>query len=344
MNINAINQNIPIRVPQAPTGTPNSYNSNRWRSTRNNNGSYLYLLQLVIRLLKEVNAQQRINGTATTPTITLPPISYSASSTPATRVATVEVVGNSDDWAGSSPSNVQAVLDSVIDTYSAFTGGRQLGKITVRNNPSTVSGNGINAPFALFEKGSNGETQITLKIEGPYRWAQMAYQFAHEVGHLLSNTKAPFNGTGNLWFEEALNEALNLFVMDEMGNRWATNPPYPNWASYAPELKQYVADNRNEAVRQLPQGTTLPQWLSQNIDTMTRYPTAQNYDLVQLISEQLLLPLMKSNPELLQALNYINTGHSAEKIPFSQYLDNWYNAAPETYRPLISTIKQRLLG
>jgi hypothetical protein len=264
-----------------------------------------------------------------------------------TRLATIEILGNENDWAGSPLDQVQTLLNSVIDTYSQFTHGRQLGKILVRNNPIPYNrGEGINAPFALFEKGSNGEYQITLKIEGGYRWSQMAYQFAHELGHLLANVRQPFNGTGQLWFEEALNESLNLFIMNEMAKRWITQPPYPAWDDYALEMGQYVWENRIEPERQLPKGITLPQWLSNNIDTLTTNPTAYNYDLVQLVSEQLLLPLLQSNPELIEAMQYLNpnTQDSATAISFSEYLTHWYDAAPEHLRPVINKIRLGLLG
>lgn len=369
MNITPSNNRFVAQTPNTGS-TDNTNAQSRWTTNytyRPSNINFIQLLNLLLKILRQISNTPRptpipvpVPSPATptpvtpapvtpTPSVTPTPTTPSPSAglvfgAPGSRLATVEVVGTSADWGGSELADVKAVLDSVLDVYSQFAGGRNLGKILVSNNSGSNGELGL--PIALFDKGPNGESRIRLALPEGLKWDRMAFQFAHEVGHLLSNLKPELNGTGNLWFEEALNESLNLFVLGEMSKRWETNPPYPNWADYAPKLKEYVDKARAEAERKLPADTTLPQWLNTKLDDLTTYPTGPNgsYDHVQLIGEQLLLPLMQRNPELLHAISYANLRDPNVKIPFTQYLQNWYDDAPASLRPVIDKVRQGLLG
>ena len=70
-------------------------------------------------------------------------------------------------------------------------------------------------------------------------WAQFAYQFAHELCHVLSNLER-LRGNPNNWFVEALCELSSVFTLRKMAERWRTQPPYPNWASDAASLAGYT--------------------------------------------------------------------------------------------------------
>ena len=69
-------------------------------------------------------------------------------------------------------------------------------------------------------------------------WAKFAYQFAHELCHIISNPER-LRGNPNNWFVEALCELSSVFTLRQMAERWRTQPPYPHWASYAASLAGY---------------------------------------------------------------------------------------------------------
>src|SRR5450759_2591810 len=69
---------------------------------------------------------------------------------------------------------------------------------------------GISEPVTHFERGPSGEIRVELNVEGPY-WAQFAFQFGHEMCHVLCEYGDYPNP--NKWFEETLCETASLFVL-----------------------------------------------------------------------------------------------------------------------------------
>ena len=56
--------------------------------------------------------------------------------------------------------------------------------------------------------------------------------FAHQV------VRSP----GIQWFCESLGELASLFTLRSMSVTWEVSPPYPNWRSYAAQIRIYAQD------------------------------------------------------------------------------------------------------
>ena len=102
---------------------------------------------------------------------------------------------------------------------------------------------GQHGPIALFQRGANGEYLVQLATEKTF-WAQYAYQFSHEICHILCGYENDYRG--NLWFEETLCETASLYCLKAMSHEWRTRPPYGNWRSYSPALSDYADNIRKE--------------------------------------------------------------------------------------------------
>ena len=76
---------------------------------------------------------------------------------------------------------------------------------------------------------------------GERAWAQLAYQFGHELGHVLANswTREALPGSGSRWLEEALVEAFSLRGLELLAARWETDPPWPGDGAYGAALRDY---------------------------------------------------------------------------------------------------------
>jgi hypothetical protein len=63
---------------------------------------------------------------------------------------------------------------------------------------------------------------------GERAWAQVAYQFGHELGHVLANSWQPHAKPALQcqWLEEALVEAFSLRGLGQLADRWAQDPPF----------------------------------------------------------------------------------------------------------------------
>ena len=193
----------------------------------------------------------------------------------------IEVLG---EWGDAPRENVQKTLCSAAAQLLRFCPERRLGTITVRHHEGV--------PMTLYEKGPQGQHQVLLGARNTY-WCQYAYQFSHEVGHILCNCDRRKEGR-NHWFEETLCETASLFAMRRMATAWKTDPPYANWADFAPRLDQYVDSILAGRDRRLPPDRTMPQWFLERAEVLAgqRHPTPDS----QLVAAYL-LALFEDEPK-----------------------------------------------
>ncbi len=232
------------------------------------------------------------------------------------------------EWGNANRTDVKAVLDSASQVIAEHVGDRFLGDVIIRNDAK--------GPIALYERGPKGEYIVLLDVKGRY-WAQLVYQFSHEICHLLTNYDlAPNNVTRQQWFEESLCEAFSLFVLKAMARRWEVDAPYPNWASYAVELERYAQG----MLRQVHRGyaKNLSQWYQQHKRVLESNPYAQERRLNEKFATHL-LKLMQRHPKQWAALNYLNLGEHTEDRSLNRYLNDWYLNTPTKYKPFVADIQ-----
>lgn len=234
-------------------------------------------------------------------------------------------------WYNADLKDVQAVLDSTALAISPYIGTRSLEPIIVRNEEK--------GPIALYERGPNNEYIVLLDVKGRY-WSQLSYQFAHETCHLLTNFDlAPNNVTHQQWFEESLCEAFSLFALEKMAAQWETQPPYPNWKDYAPEMTLYLRNILQQEHRSFT--TQLGSWYRQHRATLEQNPYADDRQLNEKMASHL-LAIFKRQPESWAAINYINLGEDSDDKSLEKYLNDWYQNTPENLRQPIVDIQQML--
>ncbi len=233
----------------------------------------------------------------------------------------------STGWGDANPIDVEAVVDSVAETLAPHFRGLRLDTILLENNPS--------GPITLFQRGANNEYLVRVDIKGRF-WSQLSYQFSHEMCHVLSHYERTQNDK-NQWFEEALCEAVSLFTLANMAQNWQTNPPYPNWRSYATALQQYLDDNLAQPHRYLPAGQNYTQWYAINKAALENNATdrAKNEVIGTALYEIMLI-----DNNLLSGIRYLNLGAGDNSNSFATYLRNWYKNAPEKSKPPILNVLQ----
>src|SRR5690606_30807705 len=134
---------------------------------------------------------------------------------------------------------------------------------------------GGSGPIVLYQRAEDGGYQVRLSARDTY-WAQYAFQFAHEVGHILCGYDTV--QSGNHFLEETICETASLFALRQMARTWRDAPPYPNWASYARHLHQYAQDRMTSA--SLPEGTTLAEWYTQHAAHLRENATDREKNLL----------------------------------------------------------------
>lgn len=249
-------------------------------------------------------------------------------------VAPAQVQVETPQWGDASSADVEAVLRSVIEVITPYMANRQFGRVVVKNDGT--------GPISLYERGENGEYIIMLDVQGRY-WSQLAYQFSHEMCHLMTNYDlSPNNTSRQQWFEEALCEAFSLFTLDKMAEQWREAAPYPNWQDYAPKFAEYKHNNLREKHRKLPPGMKLPQWYQQYRSILSNDPYAKDRNLNELVANQL-LPLFDSDPQNWIAINYLNLGDDSSDKSLNKYLSDWQENTPADLAQVVVEIRQILL-
>jgi len=201
---------------------------------------------------------------------------------------------------------------------------------------------GGDAPVALFERGPAGEHRIRLSARDR-AWAQYAYQFGHELCHIMANHGVHAHDSArrrHQWFEEALCEAAGLYVLRSMAVRWRDQAPTPAWEDYAPILGDYAARLAGEAHRRLAAGQTPADWLRTRIHALGDDPYRRDDNEVL---ANLLLAHFEQTPEHWAALYALNRRDSAPVRDFGDHLRQWHDAAPVAHRPFIAALAALLV-
>lgn len=234
----------------------------------------------------------------------------------------------SEGWGEASPADIEAVLRSAAETLLPRFPGLALPALEVSRSTKE--------PITLYQRGPAGEIRVKLNVEG-YLWARFAFQFSHELGHVLCGVEEYPNP--NLWFEETLCEVASLYALGRMSESWKTRPPYANWKDYSAQLKKYRDERIEKDREKLPEGTTLQAWFREKEPKLRADPHLRAANLTIALA---LLPLFEEAPERWEAVRTLNKVHGDASRSFLSYLGDWSRSAPEKHRDFISKIAARL--
>lgn len=147
--------------------------------------------------------------------------------------APLELGGN---WGGSAPRDAAAVIERMRAACLAgvpLLSDRQPEKLRVDDKADTNP--------AIWLQTGLPTTAWVIVIVGTRDWCNLAYQFGHELGHVLCNSwqadAIPHNPCR--WIEEALVEAFSLRGLARLADEWGRAPPFPNDAAYADSIRSY---------------------------------------------------------------------------------------------------------
>ncbi|NMG45839.1 hypothetical protein GPA22_19155 [Aromatoleum toluvorans] len=239
---------------------------------------------------------------------------------------TIRVEG--EGWGSAERDEIETLLYAVADELTRGATAAPVDPIVVTHAPGS--------PVTLFDKGSQGEYRVRLSARNR-GWAQYAYQFGHELCHILSNYERRAHDAGRRetqWFEEALCETAGLYVLRSMAQRWRTDAPYPGWDVYAPSLAAYADRLAAEPHRQLPSGMSIAAWLESKLPRLSADPYRRSDNEVV---ANLLLPQFEQGPGRWVVLRYLNLAPAAPG-GLAGYLVQWRNSAPAEHRGFIDAL------
>ncbi|NBR06264.1 MAG: hypothetical protein EBT92_10880 [Planctomycetes bacterium] len=237
-----------------------------------------------------------------------------------------------EGWGGALPEDIRRVLESA--------GGELLKRIP-QNKPihiHIVPSDSV--PQVDFKRAANGEYTVRLSVRGRF-WAQFAYQFGHELGHIVSHYERINDnkiGIDNKWFEETVGEVASLFVLARMAETWKTDPPYTNWKSFAPALKDYLDKLIKDT--EIPAVEKMPQWFADNRPALKADPHLRERNRIVAIH---IFKMLERDPSQWEAFAFLNLGRPDSTNSFENFLENWYFSAPKNNKGFVKEVAD-LLG
>ncbi len=177
-------------------------------------------------------------------------------------------------------------------------------------------------PIVLYQRGKGGEYIVNLNSQDRY-WCQYAFQFSHEIGHILCGFKD--GNSSNLWFEETLCEVASLYTLLRLENKWQDAPPYPHWKEYGTEFTKYAEKRMLRYEKEIP--GNLENWFQGNIETLHLNPVDRPRNVALAIR---LLPFFERFPEGWGACAFLNDKKSMKKKSFYSYMNDWYESCPNS--------------
>lgn len=178
------------------------------------------------------------------------------------------------------------------------------------------------APIVLATERPDKAAWIRVTIDS-HHWARLAYQFGHELGHVISNTW----GIGSLpqtpcqFLEEVCVEAFSIRGLFEIDKRWNIKPPHPHWKSYAHCFSKYAestlkSHRRLERHSEINERTISIKFKEDLCKLRKLGPSAKA--LVPTVAEMLI-----SNKSLIEDFSALNRWPERSSSSIEIYIEKW---------------------
>lgn len=226
---------------------------------------------------------------------------------------TAHLVVAPEGWGDCSPEGIMVVCQSCAETVFQAIRPEKGRELTILVIPDAYG------PMVLSQRGTNGEYLVLLNSGDRY-WAQVAYQFSHELGHILCGDLSLEKP--QRWFEESFCESLSLWTLDKMGVSWKTKPPFETWKSYAPRITDFI----NEVRDRVPDPTSLSDWYRQHRLHLggEPYDRDKNLALAKYLAKE-----AHKDPAFFQAFYYLRRNNSTSDDSMEKLLADWMAECPE---------------
>jgi hypothetical protein len=167
------------------------------------------------------------------------------------------------DWGQSLPSSALAVIARTREVSLA--GVRLLSD--QQPDRLRVDDHATGPPFVWLHSDPPREAWIIVDI-GTRDWSKLAYQFGHELGHVLCNSwqlqakpRLPCQ-----WLEESMVEAFSIRGLGLLAKSWELDPPFPGTGAFGKAIQDYrgkMIEIYQRAGGPVP-GADIAAWFSEN--------------------------------------------------------------------------------
>jgi hypothetical protein len=152
---------------------------------------------------------------------------------PTLLTAPIELAG---DWGNMIPRSADLVVERMRHTCLdgvRLISDRQPTRLRVDEHPS-------GSPAVWLHADGSSMAWIIVDI-GPQDWSKLAYQFGHELGHVMANSWQPHAKPKPpcQWLEEAMVEAFSVRGLGRLAESWKQNPPFAGDNAFGDSISRY---------------------------------------------------------------------------------------------------------
>jgi len=221
-----------------------------------------------------------------------------------------------DNWGNVETTEIKLTLITAAKLILPYSG--------EENWPTLRIENSVAGPMVLHQRGGAGEYTILLNTKDR-RWCQYVFQFAHELGHILSDYQE--DSSSIRWLEESICEVASLFVMGQMEEAWKRTSLHKQDPLYAAEFTRYFQARIN-MVDEIP-NEEFKFWWEQRLQSLE---TNAIHRRTNLIIAKKLLPLFQQSPEIAwKACRTLNKNQPRSHSSFKDTIHAWLEATDEPF-------------
>lgn len=201
-----------------------------------------------------------------------------------------------------------------------------------RKDPPLFISRHSEGPMVLYERTPRGEVAMRLDSGDRY-YAQLIYQFAHELAHVRADYQPVRHE--NKWLEETLCETASLFALRQLASHWEHHAPSRALRDYRENLASYadrVMEARSPLTRQ-----TAPAFYRKHRETLRRSATERTLNGA---FANLIFPLLEAEPRHWRTLA---TFPRAEGATLAQHFKAWRSATPRKHHRFLKNLESLFL-
>ena len=232
-------------------------------------------------------------------------------------------------WGGSPPNDALAVISRMREVCLSgirLLSDRQPAKLRVDEHTS--------GPPAIWLHDENPDTAWIIVDIGTLDWCKLAYQFGHELGHVLCNSwqRQAIPKLPSQWLEEALVEAFSIRGLGLLADSWEQRPPFPHNAAFADAIRKYRQDLIEKYRKPTGEPPVLDMcaWLRRNRDALDHaggVGEIEGPEIVQIVAE------LEGDKACVEDLGAVNRWPERSGVPLEDYLRLWQASCAEIRAP-----------
>jgi hypothetical protein len=230
------------------------------------------------------------------------------------------------EWEKSPPRAAAAVISRMREVCLAgvkLLSDQQPSGLRVENR---ISG----SPAIWLHNGASTIAWVVVNI-GERDWSKLAYQFGHELGHVLANSWRPNSRPRNpcQWLEEALVEAFSLRGLGKLAESWERRPVFANDAAFADAIRQYrrraiqryetIASNQMQDLR-------LDAWFREQRSSLEDNGALDGPAQAAVTA---MLHELESDARAIEDLGALNRWRGRSSVPIERYVRLWGRSCSE---------------